>query len=59
MSQSTVSPSSTNNSSCRAVSLGILTFGLLYFWLQPYQSITFGAFYRAVLREKGPRPAAA
>ncbi len=39
--------------------LGILTFGLLFFWLVPYQSITMGAFYRAVLREKGPRPAAA
>lgn len=39
--------------------LGILTLGLLFFWLIPYQSITFGAFYRAVLREKGPRPAAA
>ena len=35
--------------------LGILTFGILYFWLQPYQSIAFGAFYRAVLREKAPR----
>ena len=39
--------------------LGILTLGILYFWLIPYQSITMGAFYRAVLREKGPRPAAA
>ncbi len=39
--------------------LAILTFGLLLFWLIPYQSITMGAFYRAVLREKGPRPAAA
>lgn len=39
--------------------LGILTFGILFFWLVPYQSITMGAFYRAVLREKGPRPAAA
>lgn len=39
--------------------LGILTFGILYFWLIPYQSIAMGAFYRAVLREKGPRPAAA
>ncbi len=38
--------------------LAILTFGLLLFWLIPYQSITMGAFYRAVLREKGPRPAA-
>lgn len=38
--------------------LGILTLGLLYFWLVPYQSITMGAFYRAVLREKGPAPAA-
>lgn len=38
--------------------LGILTLGLLYLWLHPYQSITFAAFYRAVLREKGPRPAA-
>jgi uncharacterized membrane protein len=39
--------------------LAILTLGLLLFWLIPYQSITMGAFYRAVLREKGPRPAGA
>lgn len=39
--------------------LGCLTFGILFLWLVPYQSITMGAFYRAVLREKGPRPAAA
>lgn len=39
--------------------LGILTLGILYFWLVPYQSITMGAFYRAVLREKGPAPAPA
>lgn len=39
--------------------LGILTFGILFFWLVPYQSIAFGAFYRAVLHEKRPRPAAA
>ena len=38
--------------------LGFLTLGILFFWLFPYQSITMGAFYRAVLREKGPRPAA-
>lgn len=39
--------------------LAILTAGILCCWLVPYQSITIGAFYRAVLREKGPRPAAA
>ena len=39
--------------------LGILTLGILWFWLIPYQSITMGAFYRAVLREKGAAPAAA
>ncbi|MBQ7251856.1 MAG: DUF975 family protein [Kiritimatiellae bacterium] len=39
--------------------LGILTFGILFFWLAPYMAITSGAFYRAVLREKGPRPAPA
>lgn len=39
--------------------LGILTLGILWFWLIPYQSITMGAFYRAVLREKGATPAAA
>jgi uncharacterized membrane protein len=38
--------------------LGILTCGILFLWIAPYQGITFGAFYRAVLREKGPRPAA-
>jgi uncharacterized membrane protein len=39
--------------------LGILTLGILWLWVAPYQQMTFGAFYRAVLREKGPRPAAA
>jgi uncharacterized membrane protein len=39
--------------------LGVLTLGLLWLWVAPYQAITFGAFYRAVLREKGPAPAAA
>ena len=33
------------------------TCGLLAFWLVPYMSITTGVFYRAVLHEKGPRPA--
>lgn len=36
--------------------LVLLTFGLLAFWLIPYISITEGVFYRAVVREKGPRP---
>ena len=37
--------------------LAILTLGLLAFWLVPYQNISFGAFYRSVVAEKGPPPA--
>ena len=38
--------------------LAVLTFGLLLLWVAPYQDMTFGAFYRAVVREKGSAPAA-
>ncbi|MBP1589663.1 MAG: DUF975 family protein [Kiritimatiellae bacterium] len=38
--------------------LSILTFGILFFWLNPYMSITTAAFYRSLPKDPPPAPVA-